>query len=66
MLVHADGSVVCELCGGCPQRDIVMRAREVAANGVPRLVNYNPDSGLDVLIEMGCGGELEVLLEVLL
>jgi xanthine dehydrogenase accessory factor len=65
MLVHADGSVVCELSGGCPQRDIVMRAQQVIASGVPRLVNYNADSGLDVLLEMGCGGELEVLLDPL-
>lgn len=65
MLVHADGSVVCELSGGCPQRDIVTRAQHVIASGVPRLVNYNADSGLDVLMEMGCGGELEVLLEPL-
>lgn len=63
MLVHADGSVVCELSGGCPQRDIVVRAQDVIASGEPRLVAYNPDSGLDVLMEMGCGGELEVLLE---
>ncbi|MEP7185136.1 MAG: XdhC family protein [Rhodanobacter sp.] len=65
MLVHADGSVVCELSGGCPQRDIVTRAQHVIASGLPRLVNYNADSGLDVLMEMGCGGELEVLLEPL-
>ena len=66
MLVLADGSVVCELSGGCPQRDIVQRALEVMANGAPRLVSYNAESGLDVLMEMGCGGELEVLLEPLL
>jgi xanthine/CO dehydrogenase XdhC/CoxF family maturation factor len=65
MLVLADGSVVCELSGGCPQRDIVLRAQEVIATGVPRLVNYNAESGLDVMMEMGCGGELEVLLEPL-
>lgn len=65
MLVMADGSVVCELSGGCPQRDIVARAQEVIAHGEARLVRYNADSGLDVLMEMGCGGELEVLLEPL-
>lgn len=65
MLVHVDGSVVCELSGGCPQRDIVSRAQQVIASGMPQLVNYNADSGLDVLMEMGCGGELEVLLEPL-
>ncbi|WP_158628879.1 XdhC family protein [Dyella choica] len=66
MLVLGDGQVVCELSGGCPQRDIVARALEVIASGEPRLVGYNAESGLDVLIEMGCGGELEVLIEPLL
>ncbi|RDS79530.1 XdhC family protein [Dyella monticola] len=66
MLVLGDGQVVCELSGGCPQRDIVARALNVMADGKPSLVRYNAESGLDVLIEMGCGGELEVLIEPLL
>jgi xanthine dehydrogenase accessory factor len=65
MLVFGDGRVVCELSGGCPQRDIVARAQEVIASNLPRLIRYNADSGLDVLLEMGCGGELEVLIEPL-
>src|ERR1700729_361739 len=65
MLVFGDGRVVCELSGGCPQRDIVVRAQEVIASTLPRLIRYNADSGLDVLLEMGCGGELEVLIEPL-
>ena len=65
MLVHGNGEVICELSGGCPQRDIVARALEVIDSGAPRLVTYNADSGLDVLIEMGCGGELEVFIEPL-
>ncbi|MBN8736711.1 MAG: XdhC family protein [Xanthomonadales bacterium] len=63
MLVHADGRVVCELSGGCPQRDIVERARVVIRDGLPLRVGYNAESGLDVLMEMGCDGELEVLIE---
>ena len=65
MLVLHDGSVVCELSGGCPQRDIVARALEVIAIGEPKRVHYNSESGLDVLMEMGCGGELEILIEPL-
>lgn len=65
MLVHADGRVVCALSGGCPQRDIVQRALRVIASGKPERVRYNAESGLDVLIEMGCGGELDVLIEPL-
>ncbi len=66
MLVLESGRVVCELSGGCPQRDIVTRALDVIAGATPRLAHYNADSGLDVLIEMGCGGELEVFIEPLL
>ena len=65
MLVRSNGQVVCELSGGCPQRDIMQRALEVIATRQPRLVNYNAESGLDLLMEMGCGGELEVLIEPL-
>lgn len=63
MLVHADGRVVCELSGGCPQRDIVERARAVIRDGQAIRVAYNAESSLDVLMEMGCGGEFDVLLE---
>jgi xanthine/CO dehydrogenase XdhC/CoxF family maturation factor len=63
MLIHPDGRIVCALSGGCPQRDIVGRARAVIRDGRPTRVGYNAESGLDVLMEMGCGGELEVLIE---
>jgi xanthine dehydrogenase accessory factor len=65
MLVHADGTIVCALSGGCPQRDIVERARSVIDEGRAQLARYNRDSSLDVLMEMGCGGELEILIEPL-
>lgn len=63
MLVLGDGSVVCALAGGCPQQDIILRAQQVISSGVTQLVGYNRETGLDVMIEMGCGGELEVLIE---
>jgi xanthine/CO dehydrogenase XdhC/CoxF family maturation factor len=63
MLVHADGRIVCELSGGCPQRDLVERARAAIRGGRAMRVAYNAESGLDVLMEMGCGGELDVLIE---
>jgi len=66
MLILGDGSIVCELAGGCPQRDIVLRAQEVMADGHARLVHYNRDTNYDILIELGCGGELSVLIEPLL
>ena len=66
MLVHADGDVVCALSGGCPQRDIVERARRAIAERRMQIARYGRDESLDVLIEMGCGGELDVMIEPLL
>lgn len=65
MLVREDGRVVCELSAGCPQRDLIERAMEVIRDGRPRLMKYDPSSVFDVTMEMGCGGKLEVLIELL-
>ena len=65
MLVCGDGTVVRGLSGGCPEADIIGRAREVIAEGTARIVRYDRESGLDALLELGCGGELEVLIEPL-
>jgi len=65
MLVCGDGTVVRGLSGGCPEADIIARAHEVIAAGTARIVRYDRDNGLDALIELGCGGELEVLIEPL-
>lgn len=65
MLVRDDGSVVCPLAGGCPQHDLVLRARRVMQDDRAQLAAYNREIGLDVLIEAACGGELDVLLEPL-
>ncbi|RUL78986.1 XdhC family protein [Dyella choica] len=65
MLVDEDGRVVCALAGGCPQRDLLVRAERVMASKQADLVHYNKDSNLDLMMEVGCGGELEVLIEPL-
>jgi xanthine/CO dehydrogenase XdhC/CoxF family maturation factor len=63
MLVSGEGWVVRGLSGGCPEADIIACAHEVIAAGRPRIVRYDREHGLDALIELGCGGELEVLIE---
>jgi xanthine/CO dehydrogenase XdhC/CoxF family maturation factor len=65
MLVGGGGQIIRGLSGGCPEADIVAQAREVIACGQARLVRYDRDYGLDALLELGCGGGLEVLIEPL-
>lgn len=65
MLILGDGSIVCGLSGGCPEADIVSHAREVIGLAQARLLRYDREHGYDALLELGCGGELEVLLEPL-
>ena len=63
MLVLADGQIVRGLSAGCPEADIIERAREVIATGEARLLRYDREHGYDSLLELGCGGEMEVLVE---
>lgn len=65
MLVLADGRLVRGLSAGCPEQDIAARARDALHDGHARILRYDRDQNTDVLLEMGCGGELEVLIEPL-
>lgn len=65
MLVHGDGRIVRGISAGCPEADIVERAREVIIAGEAKLLQYDREHGYDALMELGCGGEMEVLLEPL-
>lgn len=65
MLIVGDGAhgIVRGLSAGCPEQDIAMRAREAMHEGAARVLRYDRDHNGDVLVEMGCAGELEVLVE---
>lgn len=65
MLVCGDGTVVRGLSGGCPDADIAQRAAGVIAADRPELVHYNGDNIFDPMMEAGCGGDIEVLIEPL-
>ena len=65
MLAYADGRILRGLSAGCPEQDIAARAREAIQTGDARLLRYDREHGYDTLLEMGCGGELEVLIEPL-
>ena len=65
MLVYGDGRIVRGLSAGCPEQDIVARALEAISADHARILRYDREQGFDTLMEMGCGGELEVLIEPL-
>jgi xanthine/CO dehydrogenase XdhC/CoxF family maturation factor len=65
MLVCGNGTLVRGLSGGCPDADIALRAAGVIAADRPELVHYNGDNIFDPMIEAGCGGDIEVLIEPL-
>src|SRR5437868_1969055 len=64
MLVRED-RVVCSLSGGCPENDIIARAKKVIASNAADIARYNDESAGDVLFEAGCGGELDGMIEPL-
>jgi xanthine/CO dehydrogenase XdhC/CoxF family maturation factor len=65
MLIGGNGCVVRGFSGGCPESDLVLRAQRVIESGKPERVIYDREHGLDLLMELGCGGELEIALEPL-
>lgn len=65
MLVYGDGRILRGLSAGCPEQDIAARAREAIAEDHARILRYDREHSYDALLEMGCGGELEVLIEPL-
>lgn len=66
-LVLADGTLVGGISGGCLEQDVALRAREVLDAGKPSLLHYDTGTDDDRLfgLNIGCGGQLEVLVEPL-
>lgn len=67
MVIHADGRTVGAVSGGCLEADLIARAPQVLAAGVPEVVQYDTRTGDDVLLGLGlgCQGIVDLLLEPL-
>lgn len=65
MLVFENGEVVCPLSGGCPQEDMLRAAFEVIQTEQAQSLRYDAQQGMDLLLEQGCGGSLELCIEPL-
>jgi xanthine dehydrogenase accessory factor len=67
MLITESGQTVGAISGGCLERDVVERARQVIASGAPRIVEYDTRGAEDIVwgLGLGCNGVVRVLLESL-
>lgn len=65
MLLLADGRRIGSISGGCLEEDVLIHAREVAADGRPKLLAYDTGSENELVWGpgSGCGGTVRVLLE---
>lgn len=64
MLVYADGRRYGSLSGGCLEADVAQHAQQTIATGEPTLLRYDPHRlNGDLILETGCKGALEILVE---
>lgn len=65
MLIEADLQSLGTISGGCLEGDVRENAKEVFADGTPRLLHYDATSEEDILwgTGLGCSGTVDVLLE---
>lgn len=61
MLVTAEGWKAGSISGGCLEADVVRRAAFLVESGTPVVRTY--DTSVDGDVALGCGGEVDVLLE---
>jgi xanthine dehydrogenase accessory factor len=65
MLVREDGDYVCMLSGGCLEAEVVEVAKEVIASKQARVVNYDLSEDVMWGLGIGCGGNVDILIEPL-
>jgi xanthine dehydrogenase accessory factor len=65
MLVREDGDYVCMLSGGCLESEVVEVAKQVIAQKQPRVVNYDLSEDVMWGLGIGCGGNVDILIEPL-
>jgi xanthine dehydrogenase accessory factor len=65
MLVREDGDYVCMLSGGCLEAEVVEVAKDVIASKQARVVNYDLSEDVMWGLGIGCGGNVDILIEPL-
>src|SRR5215208_4451414 len=63
MLVHANGSIVGTIGGGCYENDALGKAREALRTRTPQLVHYELTDAFAEETGLICGGQMDVFIE---
>ena len=63
LAVSERGELAGSVSGGCVEGDVAVQAREVLADGTPRLLSYGIADDLAWSVGLPCGGEIDIFVE---
>lgn len=63
LAVDADGAMVGSVSGGCVEGAVIAEAREVMADGRPRLLEFGVTNDEAWEVGLACGGTIEIFVE---
>ena len=63
LAISESGKLCGSVSGGCVEGDVYEQAREVLADGKPRLVSYGISDDEAWSVGLPCGGEIDVFVE---
>lgn len=63
LAVDGDGNMVGSVSGGCIEGAVIHDAREVMADGKPRLLEFGVSDEMAWEVGLACGGKVEVYVE---
>jgi xanthine/CO dehydrogenase XdhC/CoxF family maturation factor len=66
LAIAHDGRMVGSVSGGCVEGAVIEAARQVMADGVPRLLEFGVADDTAWSVGLACGGRIEIFVEPIL